>query len=44
MSHLPLVTALLLLGLVLPVTADTPALIAALGVAGLAPAMLRRPD
>lgn len=44
MSQLPLVTALLLIGLVLPASPETPALIAVLALAGLTPALLRKPD
>lgn len=41
MSQLPLITAMLLIGLMLPATAETPLLVAALALAGMAP-MLRR--
>jgi hypothetical protein len=44
MIQLPILAALALIGLVLPVTAETPAVIAALAVAGVAPALIRRPD
>lgn len=44
MSPLPLLTALLLIGLALPATAETPWLIAALAMAGTAPALLRKSD
>jgi hypothetical protein len=44
MSQLPVLAALLLIGLVLPVTAETPLLIAALALAGMTPALLRKPD
>jgi hypothetical protein len=42
MSQLPILAALVLLGPVLPATDETPALIAALAVAGVTPALLRR--
>jgi hypothetical protein len=41
MSRLPLIIGMLLIGVMLPATAETPALIAALALAGMAP-MLRR--
>lgn len=44
MNQLPLLLAMLLIGLATPATAETPALIASLALAGLAPALLRRPD
>jgi hypothetical protein len=44
MSQLPLLVAMLLLGLATPVTAETPLLIVTLAMAGMAPALLRKPD
>jgi|GEM_PF-6565049 hypothetical protein len=44
MSQLPLLLAMLLIGLAAPATAETPLLICGLALAGLAPALLRRPD
>lgn len=44
MSQLTVLAALLLVGLALPPTAETPLLITALGLAGAVPALLRRPD
>lgn len=44
MSQLPILVAMLLIGLAMPATVETPLLISALAMAGVAPALLRKPD
>ena len=44
MNQLPLLIAMLLIGLAAPAAAETPYLICGLALAGLAPALLRKID
>jgi hypothetical protein len=44
MSQLPILLAMLLIGLAVPFTPDTPLLLCCLALAGITPALLRKPD